>query len=249
MITASLTKIASAIPPSARTRVHRVADRFLDPWSSVVSAARPTDLVALTFDDGPHPDVTPRMLDLLRDRGVSATFFVLTDLAIRHPELIRRAVSESHEMALHFDRHDRLTRMPRAELEARFAAAVRALEQIAGGPIKRFRPPYGAQGLPVIMAARKLGLEIIVWRPSAFEWEEETAEASAARLLDTVKGGDIALLHDGYAVPPGEPIPPMDRADLLARVLDGLETKGLRATSVEKLIEAAGARRTFWVRS
>lgn len=249
MITAGLRKIASAIPPSARTRIHDVADRFLEPWSSVVSAARSTDLVALTFDDGPDPHVTPQMLDLLRERGALATFFVLTDLASRYPELVRRVVAEGHELALHFDRHDRLTQMPRASLETRLLQAKATLETIAGRPVKRFRPPYGAQGFPVISAARKLGLEIVVWRPSAFEWEEETAEASAARLLDTVQGGEIALLHDGYAVPPGERIPSMDRVELLSRVLDGLERKGLRPTSVEKLVAAAGARRTFWIRS
>lgn len=249
MITAALRKIARAIPPGARTRVHQAADRFLQPYSSVVSAARPTNLVALTFDDGPHPDVTPRMLEMLRRRGVSATFFVLTDLASRYPELIRRAVAEGHEMALHFDRHDRLTQIPRREVEARLAAAARALEQIAGRPVRRFRPPYGAQGFPAISAARKLGLEIVVWRPSAFEWEEQTAEGAAARLLDMIQGGEIALLHDGYEVPPGAPVPPMDRVEILAHVLDGLEARGLKPTSVEKLVAAAGARRTFWVRS
>lgn len=249
MITAALRKLAGAMPLSARRQVHHLADRMLQPLGSVVEAERPSDLVALTFDDGPHPEVTPRILDLLRRKGATASFFVLTDHAAAHPELIRRMVAEGHEVALHSDRHDRLTRLPRAAMEARLRAAKTLLEEIAGRPVTRFRPPYGAQTLPVIAAAKRLGLETIVWNPSAFEWEEASTEAAAHRLLDTVKAGEIALLHDGYEVPPGEPAPPFDRAELTERVIDGIERKGLKPVSVAHLIEAAGARKTFWIRA
>lgn len=249
MITAGLRKLARAMPPSARTRVHDMADRVLEPIGSVLKAARPTNLIALTFDDGPDPEVTPRILDLLQRRGVLASFFVLTDHAAKYPELIRRMVAEGHEVALHCDRHDRLTKMSRSEMRARIEAAHDLLERIAGVPVTRFRPPFGAQNLSVIGVANRLGLETVVWAPSAFEWQEQTAERAAHRLLDTAKGGEIALLHDGFETPPGDPHPPFDRAELAERVIDGLERMGLKPTSVAHMVEAAGAKKTFWVRT
>jgi peptidoglycan/xylan/chitin deacetylase (PgdA/CDA1 family) len=248
MITAGLRKLAGAMPPSARTRVHDLADRVLAPFGSVLRSQRPTDLVALTFDDGPDADVTPGILNVLRDKGAAATFFVLTDRAAQHPELIRRMVAEGHEVALHCDRHDRLTRLPRVQIEQRLQAAQALLARIAAVPVTRFRPPFGAQSLTVITAANRLGLETVVWVPSAFEWEEQTAAAAAKRLLETVRGGEIALLHDGYETPE-EKMPPFDRVELAALVIAGLERKGLKPTSVARLIEAAGAHKTFWIRS
>lgn len=248
MITQSLTRVARVLSPSARKRVHQMADRVLEPFGSVVRAERPTHLVALTFDDGPDAEVTPRLLDLLRQRGAAATFFVLTDHAARHPELIRRMVDEGHEVALHCDRHDRLTKLDRAIVLDKLAEAKKQLETIAGVPVKRFRPPFGSQSLLTISVANRLGLEIVVWGPLAEDWVDQTPAEAAGKVLRTVKGGDIALLHDGLEVPAGEQRPAFDRVEMVGLIIDGLKDKQLEPTSVARLVDAAGAHKTFWVR-
>jgi peptidoglycan/xylan/chitin deacetylase (PgdA/CDA1 family) len=249
MITRSLNRLAGALSPSARKRVHHMADRVLEPFGSVVRARRPTHLVALTFDDGPHGEITPRLLDLLCARDAVATFFVLTEHASRHPELIRRMIAEGHEVALHCDRHDRLTRLRRPAVHRKLADAARRLEEIAGAPVKRFRPPFGSQSLPTIFVANRLGLEIVVWGPVAEDWIEQTPAEAADKILQAVKGGEIALLHDGLEVPAGEPVPTFDRVEMVGLIVDGLRAKGLEPTSVARMVDAAGAHKTFWVRA
>lgn len=248
MITRSLNKLARVLSPAARKRVHLMADRALEPFGSVIRARRPTNLVALTFDDGPDSEVTPRLLDLLRQHDAQATFFVLTDHASRHPELIRRMVSEGHEVALHSDCHDRLTKLGRSTVFNKLADARNQLEKIAGVPVKRFRPPFGSQSLLTISVANRLNLQIVVWGPLAEDWVEQTPAEAAGKVLRTVKGGDIALLHDGLEVPAGEHVPSLDRVEMVRLIIDGLRAKDLQPTSVARLVEAAGAHKTFWVR-
>jgi peptidoglycan/xylan/chitin deacetylase (PgdA/CDA1 family) len=248
MITTALRAIANRIPRQARRQIHHAADGILNPLGSVSRASKPTDYVALTFDDGPDSSVTPRLLDLLRERKVHATFFVLTDYAVQLPMLTRRIVEEGHELALHGDRHDRLTRVPRGLVKARLSEARRILEDVGGTSVNRLRTPYGAQALPTIITARRLGFELVVWGPTAQDWVEQSAANAADHLLRQVRGGDIALLHDGLEIGLGEVSPTFDRVEMVRLVLNGLDMKGLKPTSVARMVDAAGAYRTFWVR-
>src|SRR4051812_6434208 len=92
-------RIRTSLSPAARQNIRRFADRFLTSIGSINGARDPTKLVAMTFDDGPDPVVTPRLLDLLAKRGCKATFFVLTERAHRYPDIVRRLVEEGHEVA------------------------------------------------------------------------------------------------------------------------------------------------------
>jgi peptidoglycan/xylan/chitin deacetylase (PgdA/CDA1 family) len=224
-----------------------LADPVLSQLGSIQGAKRATGAVAFTFDDGPDPEVTPRLLELLRARGARATFFVLTDKAVRHPELLRRMLDEGHEIGLHFDRHDRLTEVPPAAVRARLRAAREVLEQIVG-PIRLFRPPFGAQNLATFRLARSEGLEVVCWGPYAEDWAEQAPEAAAGRVLGAVKGGDIVLMHDGLEKPPGEALPTFDRVRMVEIILDGFAQRGLEAASVGGLLAAGGCRRTVWFR-
>jgi peptidoglycan/xylan/chitin deacetylase (PgdA/CDA1 family) len=236
------------LSPSGRKRMRRLVDRVLAPLGSINGASNPSHAVALTFDDGPDPTVTPRLLDLLQRRGVHATFFLLTDRAINLPDIVQRIVAEGHEIALHSDRHDRLTNVPARKLRQRIMDARRSLESISGRPVRLFRPPFGAQSLGTYLAARMCGLDVVVWGPYAEDWIEGTPEASASRALATVKGGDILLLHDGLEMPAGETPPRFDRVRSVELILDGMVARGLQPTSVSQLLAADGTRRTAWFR-
>ncbi|WP_258934112.1 polysaccharide deacetylase family protein [Nesterenkonia pannonica] len=99
--------------------------------------------VALTYDDGPHPEHTPRILDVLADHQASATFFVLTPAARAHPGILRRMLDEGHRIGLHgADHRSLLTMSTRAAVRA-VAKAKDELEQLAGAPVTLYRPPYG----------------------------------------------------------------------------------------------------------
>src|SRR5256885_8292902 len=104
MTRSALDRVRTSLSPALRKKVRRFADRFLTSIGSINGARDPTKLVAMTFDDGPDPLVTPRLLDLLATRRSKATFFVLTEKATAQADIVRRMISEGHEVALHFDR-------------------------------------------------------------------------------------------------------------------------------------------------
>jgi peptidoglycan/xylan/chitin deacetylase (PgdA/CDA1 family) len=233
---------------AGRKRARRAANLLLAPFGSIEGARGPSQAVAMTFDDGPDPVVTPRLLDLLKDRGVHATFFLITDSALRHPELVRRMAAEGHEIALHADRHERLTLVPMLEIRRRIIAARDLLERMAGQRVRFFRPPFGAQSLTTYLVARSCRLEVVVWGPFAQDWVENPPEVVAARGLIGLAGGDVLLLHDGLARPAGEPLPTFDRVRAFELILDGIAARGLRAATVGELISAGNERRTVWLR-
>ena len=241
-------RLRSLLSESGRATARRLADRMLVPLGSIKAGQRPSGLVALTYDDGPEPDVTGRLLDLMKVRGARATFFVLTGRAERYPELIRRIRGEGHEIALHADRHDRLTTIPLRDLRRRLVAAKGLLEAMIGEPVRLFRPPFGAQSLATYLVARQCGLDVVVWGPYAEDWVAGTPAQIAARGLKGCGDGQILLLHDGLELPPGEVAPVIDRVAVLALILDGLEARGLRATTVGELTVTADIRRTAWFR-
>jgi peptidoglycan/xylan/chitin deacetylase (PgdA/CDA1 family) len=247
MLTLMSDALRRSLGPASRRRLKALLDPILAPVGSIHGAKAPSEQVALTFDDGPDAEVTPRLLDLLRDRGVRATFFVLTDKAAERPDLVRRIADEGHEIGLHFDRHDRLTGMPLAEARARLRAARARLEDLAG-PVRFFRPPFGSQSLATYLMARSEGLEVVSWGPYAEDWAEQAAEMAAGKVLGPVKGGDIVLMHDGLEKPEGEALPTFDRVKMVEMILDGLSQRSLATATVGGLLAANGPRLSAWFR-
>lgn len=248
MLTLLSDTLRKSLGPASRQRLRALVDPVLAPVGSIHGAKAPSSGVALTFDDGPDPEVTPRLLDLLRDRDVRATFFVLTEKADLRPDLVRRIVDEGHEIALHFDRHDRLTGMPIAEARTRLRAARAKLEAMVGRPIRFFRPPFGSQSLSTYLMARREGLEIVSWGPYAEDWAEQAPETAADKVLRPVKGGDIVLMHDGLEKPDGEDLPTFDRVKMVEMILDGLTQRRLAPETVGDLVAANGPRLSAWFR-
>lgn len=240
--------LRARLSPEGRRRVRRIANSLLSVVGSIDGALLPTSSVGLTFDDGPDPAVTPRVLTMLRQRRLLATFFVLTDKAEQYPDLIGAMAAESHEVALHADRHDRLTALSIPEATRRISAARALLERLTGQPVLLFRPPFGAQSLSTYLVARWCGLKTVVWGPHAEDWIDSSPEEVAIRGLKHVKGGDILLLHDGLEIPAGQTVPTFDRVRAFELILDGLAARGLRPTTVGDLVRTAKPRRTAWFR-
>ena len=180
--------------------------------------------VALTYDDGPDPETTPALLDLLRERGIVATFFVVGEKVRAHPEIVRRCVAEGHGVANHSDGHSNLTNLflggrMRREMEACQGAVLDA----TGTAPRHYRPPVGLMSPFVASAAASLGLEIVAWSIRSLDTVSDLR--ATERVAAGLKHGSIVLLHDGG----------LEREKVLAltgRVLDLMEERGLTAVTV-----------------
>jgi peptidoglycan/xylan/chitin deacetylase (PgdA/CDA1 family) len=158
--------------------------------------------IALTFDDGPNPSVTPRLVELLERHSARATFFVIGKFARACPELVREIAARGHALGNHTDTHPSLAwRAPRSigdEL-ARCQEAVAAATQSA--PPRWMRPPYGFRGPQLASAVRRAGVAgVAMWSRTCYDWKPQPAAQLIARLQGLARAGragEIVLLHDG----------------------------------------------------
>ena len=219
--------------------------------SSYVGADTSDPVVALTFDDGPDPARTPAVLEVLRAHRARATFFVLGDAAARHPELIRSALDDGHEIALHSASHVAMPSLsPRGRVVA-LRRGRRVVRDVAGTAPRWFRAPYGKQTGDTVLAARLLGMRSVMWSAYAREWEDHPVDACIAFAAPGVVAGGIVLLHDGSAGEGADEAarPASEIVDLVRGLLATAEERGLRAVTVGELLQGRAARRRVWLRS
>jgi peptidoglycan/xylan/chitin deacetylase (PgdA/CDA1 family) len=182
---------AHAVPAAAF--VGPLRRRFLPRLSGIGRAGH----VALTFDDGPHPDSTPRFLDLLGASGVQATFFVLGEELARAPHLGRAITDAGHEIAVHGWNHRcMLARGPRSTYNG-LARTRDLIVETTGQHPRWFRAPYGVFSTFSLHAARSLGLTPVLWTCWGFDWTSRaTADSVLATIERGLRGGGTVLLHD-----------------------------------------------------
>lgn len=170
--------------------------------ASLTAPARPGEL-ALTFDDGPNATWTPRLLEVLAQHDVRATFFMLGNRAAAQPELVRRIAAAGHTIGNHSWSHPNLSRTNAALVRDQLKSTSDALQQILGAKVKFFRPPYGARRPAVFRIARELGLAPVLWNAMTSDWSDPSAERIAEQLMKKIDGlerrGRAAniVLHDG----------------------------------------------------
>jgi len=154
-------------------------------------------LVALTFDDGPHPVLTPRLLDILRQHGVRATFYVIGRSVDAHPDIARRIVAEGHEIANHTYTHPHLTQIGAARLDQEIIKTTDAIVRATGRRPTNMRPPYGSINARVEQSMlNKHGLDVIMWSVDPLDWRRPGASVVAQRLVEGATPGGILLAHD-----------------------------------------------------
>lgn len=223
--------------------------RHVTLMGSVVAVETTEPIVVMTFDDGPEPGQTERVLDALDAHGASATFFMLSRRAVAERALVREVVERGHEIALHGHDHRPLNGFGAAEVHRRTASARAELEDVAGVAVRWMRPPYGRQSPRTYRAIRRAGLVPVLWGAS----NRDSAADDTATRLDAamrVDAGTILLCHDGRAGNEDgandPPIPPFDRGDLTRRVLDAYAQRGLRGVSLEHGLQVGRARHRAW---
>jgi peptidoglycan-N-acetylglucosamine deacetylase len=181
---------------------------------------------ALTFDDGPHAQGTPAVLEILARERVHATFFLVGEQVRRNPGLAREIVAAGHEIGLHCDRHRNLLRLAPWQVREDLARAQETIEAGTDRSPHLYRPPYGVLNASALRLARQRGRRTLLWSHWGRDWEARATPASiAARVTDGVGEGAVLLLHDAddYSAPGSW----RRTAAALPRVLETLAERGL----------------------
>lgn len=184
--------------------------------------------IAITFDDGPHRVNTPKLLGLLRERNIKATWFIVGEMARENPELIRRILAEGHEIGNHTMTHPiNITRLSPEKLDEEVGGTAKLLQEIAGYRSRLFRPP-GGNTSPAIKQELydKYGYSTILWSVDPNDWKRPGVSVVAHRLISGAHNGAILLCHDIHA--------PTIAA--MPETLDTLLAKGYHFVTVSQLI-------------
>jgi peptidoglycan/xylan/chitin deacetylase (PgdA/CDA1 family) len=185
-------------------------------------------VVALTFDDGPDPENTPPVLDVLRQYGVQATFFCIGKRAEEQPAIVRRIQQEGHLVGNHSYVHTpSFPLFSTTRMIADLQQSQQILERITGTKITLFRPPYGVTNPMVRKAVHTLGYTVIGWSIRSFDTRKEGENRIFNRIVKQIRPGSVILLHDRL---PGS-------ADLLVRLLDYFKRQGYKVVRIDKLFE------------
>lgn len=202
----------------------------------VVKRAAAANAIAWTFDDGPHPEDTPRLLALLEAYQVKATFFVVGDHARKHPELLKAIAEGGHEIGLHNPVHWPNWLFTPWRLRRELDCMAEAIEAVTGQRPVCYRPPWGVLTLFDYFFLRPYRL--VLWSFNPKDWSHKTTAAQLkAALLTRVRPGDIILLHDSGDTFAADPAAPLKTAAVLADVFEAMRDRGYAHLTVSQLIE------------
>ena len=183
--------------------------------------------IAMTFDDGPSPETTPRLLDILKQRNIKATFFMIGQNAERNPAIVKRILAEGHEIGNHSWTHPQLSKLSDDRVTEEINKTQNAIKDSSGYTPVLMRPPYGA-----ITARQKdwiekqFGLNVIIWSVDPFDWKRPGASVIEERILAGARPGAIVLSHDIHK----------QTVDAMPATLDALAAKGFKFVTVSQLI-------------
>jgi peptidoglycan-N-acetylglucosamine deacetylase len=185
------------------------------------------NFIAMTFDDGPHPQNTPRLLDILRARNIKATFFVIGGSVDLYPQIVRRTVAEGHEIGNHSHTHRLLSKLSDSEITTDLTRCRDAVARAASIQPRVMRPPYGG----LLQRQRELvhatlGYPTILWSVDPLDWKRPGPSVVTSRILQGTTAGAIILSHDLHA----------PTVDAMPATLDGLLGRGFQFVTVSQLL-------------
>jgi len=183
--------------------------------------------VALTFDDGPSPHVTPLILETLQEYDAKATFFMIGSRVEYYPSVAKQVADAGHEIANHSLWHPDLTKLSYKQIEAQFEETSNKLEQATGYKPSLIRPPYGAFDHDVEAFAEKGNYAIVLWTVDSLDWKAPNKQFVYDRVISGVNDGAIILMHDIHQV----------TADALPEIMETLVKEGYHFVTVSELLE------------
>ena len=174
--------------------------RWLPDWLMLTSCRPQTPALYLSFDDGPHPEHTPRLLDLLAEHDARASFFLVGTEAEKFPTIVRRMATEGHLVGNHSYSHPSFPKITLAEQLAEIDRTDRILEALDGQARHAFRPPSGALPLPMVMHFAKARRRIVYWSYDSMDYQRRPTSEFVANVRSAPpESGDIVLMHDDDA--------------------------------------------------
>jgi peptidoglycan/xylan/chitin deacetylase (PgdA/CDA1 family) len=174
-------------------------------------------IIALTFDDGPHPTITEKILDILHKNNVVATFFVLGEKADDEENIVKSIVEEGHEVGSHGYGHPQFNKIPKASVEHDICDALNITKQYVSD-IRWFRPPYGIITKDLKKILKKNNLNLSLWNIDGQDWKKKGPDFIFSRIKSEYKNGGIILLHDIHE----------DTATILPEIIKFLKEKGYK---------------------
>jgi peptidoglycan/xylan/chitin deacetylase (PgdA/CDA1 family) len=212
--------------PALAALVPRLADAY-----RIERRLASQDRVALTFDDGPHAQGTPAVLEALARGGASATFFLVGEQVVQRPALAREIVDAGHEVAVHGYRHSLLLRRRVRELAADLDRALAVIADATGVAPALYRPPYGVFSSGALAHVRERGWRPLLWSTWGRDWERRaTSQSIARRATSGLRPGDVVLLHDSDAYSSADSW--RRTAAALPSVLEAVSALGVPASAV-----------------
>jgi peptidoglycan/xylan/chitin deacetylase (PgdA/CDA1 family) len=215
-------KIATRLAPSAvEAPIETPVVPFLE------SGPPEANRIALTFDDGPTPGLTERILDQLKERRLAAGFFMIGERAAAAPDLARRVLAEGHAVGNHSYTHPKLSDLPDAQVESELARTQDTLGEILNHRPAAFRPPYGSFRKNQAPLARRLGLRVVLWSVDSRDWAQPGEDKIVDTILTQTKAGSIIHCHELHR----------QTVDCLSRVLDQLLERQFQFVPVTAFLE------------
>ncbi|WP_202976472.1 polysaccharide deacetylase family protein [Anaerophilus nitritogenes] len=189
-------------------------------------------MIALTFDDGPHPRFTPKILDLLKEYDAKATFFVIGKHVEAYPEVLKIVAKEGHEIGNHTFSHIDTKQTSSIKVEEELKKTQEIIFNTTGIKSKVFRPPFGFYNSQIIDIAHKYDCKIVLWSPhqDAKDWNYPGVDNIVHQVLSKVQNGDIILLHD-YVEKDCQSI------EALKTILPELKSRGYKFVTISELIK------------
>lgn len=189
-------------------------------------------VVAMTFDDGPSPKLTPKLLDMLKERGIKATFYVVGTNAAEYPEILQRMIAEGHEIGNHSWNHPSLNRMSEAAAKSQLDRTTAAIVKATGIKPATMRPPYGATNAKLNKRFdEEYGMKVIMWSVDPLDWKYRNSDRVQREILSGATPGGIILAHDIHA----------STVAAMPGTLDALKAKGYEFATVSELLAMEGA--------
>ena len=185
--------------------------------------------VAITFDDGPHPKYTPKILAILKQYNAKATFFVVGEMAEKYPYLVRAELAAGHSVGNHTYHHVDLTQIPPVYIAAELKACGQVLSRIGKKPPHLFRPPGGDYNDEVAQVAEALGYITVLWTNDPGDYASPGTDVIETRVIDKISNGSIILIHDGIR----------QTIDALPSILKYLQSQGYETVTVDQMLAHA----------
>ena len=185
--------------------------------------------LALTFDDGPHPAYTPKILDALREAKVPATFFLVGEMAERYPELVRAEQADGHSIGNHTYHHVSLPKIPEEYVATEIKACGEVLQKITGQAPHLFRPPGGQYNQEIAETSEALGYKLVLWTNDPGDYASPGESVIARRLLSRLDNGGIILIHDGIS----------QTVELLPALIRQIRKEGYEFVTVDQLLQTS----------